>query len=70
MPITNGGAQFSLAGFFNGYSPGGQDAIGGYWSSTNANNGMIRGMILNIPNVNPLYDIGRNNGTSIRCVVK
>ena len=69
----DGGAAFTLAGFFSGSSasaPANQGSYGDYWSSTLYGNTSMRIFYLDTSNVLPANSGYRNNGYSIRCVLK
>ena len=68
--ITNGGAAFALAGYFYSSTPTNQGSSGNYWSSTRRNNTNMYRLTLNTSFVNPSDYSNRNNGHSIRCILK
>ena len=69
-PIENGGAAFSLGGYF--YSGGieGQDSVSYYWSSTRYNDSIMYYMVISTSSVTPVDTGNRNGGFAMRCIAK
>ena len=67
---TQGGAAFALAGYLVNGVPTNQGSYGAYWASTRSGSTAMSGLFLGTSIVNPSGFFYRNNGYSIRCILK
>ena len=68
--IENSGAAFALAGYFFNAAPALQGLLGYYWSSTRYSDTRMYYLYLDTSNVRPAFNISRDYGSAIRCVLK